>query len=172
MGAYPITNALTVDVEDYFHVSAFADVIDRASWRSLESRVVQNTGKVLQIFDDAAVSATFFVLGWVADRYPQLVREIIASGHELACHGFSHQLIYTQGRDVFREETRRAKELLEDISGNKVSGYRAASYSITKDSEWALEILIDTGFEYDSSIVPVRHDRRGSRPPGNRRRSA
>ena len=161
-----VINALTVDVEDYFHVSAFADVIDRDSWTSLESRVVRNTGKLLQIFDDASVSATFFVLGWVAERHPELVREITANGHELACHGFSHQLIYTQSQGVFREETRRAKEMLEEISGNKVFGYRAASYSITKDSQWALEILIDTGFEYDSSIVPVRHDLYGMADAG------
>ena len=158
MDESPVINALTVDVEDYFHVSAFADVIERDSWTSLESRVERNTGKLLEIFDDASVSATFFVLGWVAERYPKLVQEIIENGHELACHGFSHQLIYTQSEKVFREETARAKKLLEDISGRKVAGYRAASYSITDKSLWALQVLVDAGFEYDSSIVPVTHD--------------
>ena len=110
------------------------------------------------MFDKASVSATFFVLGWVAERYPDLVRAITSAGHELACHGYSHQLIYSQSPEVFREETERAKKLLEDISGVAVSGYRAASYSITKQSEWAIEILVNAGFRYDSSIVPVRHD--------------
>ena len=153
-----VVNALTVDVEDYFHVSAFADCIERKTWDSLESRVEQNTHKLLTIFDETSVSATFFMLGWVADRYPNLVTEITANGHELACHGYSHQLIYTQGRSVFREESLRAKKLLEDISGKAVVGYRAASYSITAKSLWAVEILMDVGFQYDSSIVPVRHD--------------
>lgn len=158
MNAVKIINALTVDVEDYFHVSAFADVINRDSWTSLESRVEQNTGKLLEIFDDASVSATFFVLGWVAERFPRLVKEIVANGHELACHGYSHQLIYNQEEGAFREETVKAKKILEDISGCVIFGYRAASYSITERSRWALEVLIDAGFKYDSSIVPVMHD--------------
>jgi polysaccharide deacetylase family protein (PEP-CTERM system associated) len=158
MNSDSITNALTVDVEDYFHVSAFARVLNRENWDSMESRVEQNTYKLLEIFDEASVSATFFVLGWVADRYPNLVRDICANGHELACHGFSHQLIYTQDPAEFRQETIRAKGLLEDISGWPVTGYRAASYSITNKSRWAIDTLIDAGFQYDSSIVPVRHD--------------
>jgi len=153
-----ITNALTVDVEDYFHVSAFADVIKPDSWASLESRVERNMATLMELFDAESVSATFFVLGWVAERFPQLVKEIVANGHEIACHGYSHQLIYNQEESTFREETVKAKKLLEDISGNVVSGYRAASYSITERSRWALEILIDAGFEYDSSIVPTHHD--------------
>ncbi len=158
MNVERVTNALTVDVEDYFHVSAFADSVDRKTWASFESRVEQNTHRLLKIFDDASVSATFFVLGWVAERFPQLVTEITANGHELACHGYSHQLIYTQSRGEFREESSRAKILLEDIAGTAVAGYRAASYSITKKSQWAIEVLMDLGFQYDSSIVPVRHD--------------
>ncbi len=153
-----IANALTVDVEDYFHVTALADSIDRDSWQSLESRVQNNTERLLQLFDDNSVSATFFVLGCVAEEYPQLVRRIVENGHELGCHGLTHQLIYKQDKKDFREETVRAKMLLEDISGTQVAGYRAASYSITTKSIWAVEILIDAGFEYDSSIVPVKHD--------------
>jgi len=153
-----ITNALTIDVEDYFQVAAFADSVDPKAWDSFESRVEANTHRFLKIFDEASVSATFFVLGWVAERYPKLVTEIIANGHELACHGYSHQLIYTQDQIVFREESSKAKKLLEDISGEEVLGYRAASYSITNKSQWAIEILMDVGFRYDSSIVPVRHD--------------
>jgi len=153
-----IRNALTIDVEDYFHVSAFAKSIDRNSWDSLESRVERNTEKFLEICEAKGVRATFFVLGWVADRFPTLVRRIVAEGHELACHGYSHQLIYTQSRKVFAEETLRAKSVLEDVSGVAVLGYRAASYSITKKSLWALEYLIDAGFRYDSSIIPARHD--------------
>jgi polysaccharide deacetylase family protein (PEP-CTERM system associated) len=158
MSSSNIVNALTVDVEDYFHVSAFARSIDRSDWDSMESRVERNTQRILQIFADASVSATFFTLGWVAERFPALVREITNNGHELACHGYSHQLIYRQDPKVFREETIRAKSLLEDISGLAVHGYRAASYSITHQSTWALATLIDAGFSYDSSIVPVRHD--------------
>jgi polysaccharide deacetylase family protein (PEP-CTERM system associated) len=162
-----LRNALTVDVEDYFHVSAFAGSIKRADWDSLECRVEANTRKLLQLFDSASVSGTFFVLGWVAERYPGLVREIVAGGHELACHGYSHRLIYTQGRREFREETLRAKKLLEDIGGVPVNGYRAASYSITSRSTWAISMLVEAGFRYDSSIVPVKHDLygiRGARP--------
>lgn len=158
MNSSGLKNALTVDVEDYFHVTALAQSVDKHTWPSLESRVQRNTRRLLQIFDDASVKATFFVLGWVAERHPDVVREIIETGHELACHGFSHQLIYEQGRKEFRQETIRAKRLLEDISGRQVAGYRAASYSITDESRWAIDVLVDVGFEYDSSIVPVKHD--------------
>jgi len=151
-------NALTVDVEDYFHVSALAKSIDRSSWSSIKPRVEQNTDKLLKIFSDYEVSATFFVLGWVAERFPGLVRRIVAGGHELASHGQTHKLIYTQDIGEFREETIRSKGLLEDISGKSVAGYRAASYSITERSLWALEVLSEAGFSYDSSIVPADHD--------------
>jgi polysaccharide deacetylase family protein (PEP-CTERM system associated) len=156
-----VQNALTVDVEDYFHVAALAPSIHRDSWTSLEPRVVGNTRKLLALFEQFDVRATFFVLGWVAERNPQLVRDIAARGHEIACHGFSHRLVYEQPRAEFSEETRRAKYLLEDITGAAVLGYRAASYSIVRESLWALDILVALGFAYDSSIFPVRHDRYG-----------
>lgn len=152
---------MTVDVEDYFHVSAFKNHIDRASWDGRELRVVANTTRLLDLFERAGVRATFFVLGWVAERTPGLVKEIAARGHEVACHGYSHQLVYEQSRDVFFEETHRAKQILEDLVGAPVLGYRAASYSIVRDSLWALDVLTELGFAYDSSIFPVRHDRYG-----------
>ena len=151
-------NALTVDVEDYFHVSAFANAIDRSEWDSLPQRVDGNTHRLLDVFDSAGVKATFFVLGWVADRHPGLVREIHRRGHEVASHGTSHKLIYAQTPQEFRNETLRSKRMLEDLIGSRISGYRAASYSITNRSLWALDVIVETGFEYDSSIVPVRHD--------------
>jgi polysaccharide deacetylase family protein (PEP-CTERM system associated) len=154
-------NALTVDVEDYFHVSALAPSIHRDSWGSREPRVVANTHRLLALFGQFGVHATFFVLGWVAERHPQLVRDIAAAGHEVACHGFSHRLVYDQSPDEFREETLRSKRLLEDSIGAPVLGYRAASYSITRRSLWALDVLAEAGFAYDSSIFPVRHDRYG-----------
>lgn len=156
-----IRNALTVDVEDYFHVSAFSECIDQKDWDSYPLRVEKNTGRLLDLFDLHSVKATFFVLGWVAERSPGLVREIAARGHEVASHGYSHQLIYNQSRRIFREETIRSKTLLEDIIQAPVTGYRAASYSITGRSLWALDIIAGAGFEYDSSIFPVRHDRYG-----------
>jgi len=156
-----IVNALTVDVEDYFHVSALADSIGRDTWATREPRVAGNIHKLLAIFEKFDARATFFVLGWVAEHYPHLVREIAQHGHEIACHGLSHRLVYDQPREEFYEETRRAKQLLEDLTGSAVLGYRAASYSIVRRSLWALDILVDLGFSYDSSIFPVRHDRYG-----------
>jgi polysaccharide deacetylase family protein (PEP-CTERM system associated) len=156
-----VANALTVDVEDYFHVAALAPNIPRDSWTSRESRVVGNTHKLLAIFEQFGVRSTFFVLGWVAERYPQLVKDIAAGGHEVACHGFSHRLVYEQSPEEFHEETLRSKRILEDIVGAPVLGYRAASYSIVRESLWALDILAELGFVYDSSIFPVRHDRYG-----------
>ena len=156
-----IRNALTVDVEDYFQVSAFAKNIDQNDWDSHPLRVEKNTYRLMDMFDEAQVKATFFVLGWVAERNRGLIEEIAKRGHEVASHGYSHQLIYNQTPEVFREETIRSKALLEDIVQVPVRGYRAASYSITKNSLWALDILAETGFEYDSSIFPVRHDRYG-----------
>jgi polysaccharide deacetylase family protein (PEP-CTERM system associated) len=156
-----IVNALTVDVEDYFHVSALAGAIPRDTWGSRESRVEANVRRLLAVLDEAGARATFFVLGWVAERHPGLVREIAACGHEIACHGYSHRLVYDQPREEFREETLRAKTLLEDLAGCAVLGYRAASYSIVRRSLWALDVLVELGFAYDSSIFPVRHDRYG-----------
>ena len=156
-----IQNALTVDVEDYFQVSAFASSIDQDEWGKHPSRVESNTHKLLDLFDQYQVKATFFILGWVAEREKNLVLEIAKRGHEVASHGYSHQLVYNQSPEVFRQETIRAKNILEDIIQQPVRGYRAASYSITKKSQWALDILAETGFVYDSSIFPVRHDRYG-----------
>jgi polysaccharide deacetylase family protein (PEP-CTERM system associated) len=157
----PIRNALTVDVEDYFQVSAFADSVKQKEWDNHPLRVENNTHKLLDMFDEYQTKATFFVLGWVAERQKSLVLEIANRGHEVACHGYSHQLVYNQTPEVFQEETVRAKNILEDIIQQPVKGYRAASYSITEKSLWALDILAESGFVYDSSIFPVRHDRYG-----------
>ncbi|MEZ5591600.1 MAG: DUF3473 domain-containing protein [Gammaproteobacteria bacterium] len=154
-------NAITIDVEDYFHVAAFAKEISPSSWDQFPSRVEQNTHRLLDLFDEQDARGTFFVLGWVAERFPGLVREIADRGHEVGCHGYSHQLIYKQSPALFREETRRAKDCLEEQVQKPVLGYRAASYSITKQSLWAIDILVKLGFSYDSSIFPVYHDRYG-----------
>jgi polysaccharide deacetylase family protein (PEP-CTERM system associated) len=153
-----INNAFTVDVEEHFQVAALKSAFDVDDWSKQDSRVERNTDRILQILDEEGVKGTFFVLGWVADRVPGVVTSIVDGGHELACHGYSHQLIYDQAPDTFREETFRAKRVLEDVSGRAVNGYRAASYSITARSLWALQTLIEAGFSYDSSIVPARHD--------------
>lgn len=156
-----IQNALTVDVEDYFQVSAFAENINQKDWENHPLRVTSNTHKLLDMFDEYQLKATFFILGWVAERQKELVHEIANRGHEVACHGYSHQLVYNQSPEIFQEETVRAKNILEDIIQQPVRGYRAASYSITEKSKWALDILAESGFIYDSSIFPVRHDRYG-----------
>jgi polysaccharide deacetylase family protein (PEP-CTERM system associated) len=154
-------NALTVDVEDYFQVSGFADLVAASRWDSFEGRVCGNTRRLLDLFDAANVRATFFILGWVAARYPDLVREINGAGHEIASHGYAHGLVYAAPPDAFREDIRRAKAVIEDTVGVKVLGYRAPSYSITRDSLWALDVLIEEGYLYDASIYPIRHDRYG-----------
>jgi polysaccharide deacetylase family protein (PEP-CTERM system associated) len=156
-----IVNAFSVDVEDYFQVAALAPAIARESWPTRESRVERNTGVILDLLAERSIRGTFFVLGWIAERHPALVRQIAAAGHEIASHGYSHQLIYSQSREEFREETVRSKCLLEDLSGHAVIGYRAASFSITRRSLWALDVLAELGFRYDSSIFPIRHDRYG-----------
>jgi len=160
-GMQPITNALTVDVEDYFQVSAFAESIDRSSWDGYELRVEANTVRVLDLFEKYGVKATFFTLGWIAERVPGLVRNIAERGHEIACHGYGHQLVYDIGPKAFREDIRRSKAILEDLAGKAVIGYRAPSYTITERSLWALDILIEEGFRFDSSIFPIYHDRYG-----------
>lgn len=162
-----IINALTVDVEDYYHVTAFARHVKIEDWDGYESRVEQNTYRLLDIIGEHGIRGTFFVLGWVAQRYPKLVKAIAAEGHEVACHGYSHQLVYNQTPQQFRGETIRAKEILEDLAQRPVVGYRAASYSITERSRWALDILAELGFHYDSSVFPIRHDLYGipSAPP-------
>ncbi len=159
--SYSPLHAMSIDVEDYFHVAALSSVIKPEQWDTLPSRVEQNTERLLALFEQHQVKATFFVLGWVAERFPALIRKLSAHGHEIASHGYSHQLIYNQTQDVFRQETLRSKALLEDITGKVVEGYRAASYSITRDSLWALDILSESGFTWDSSIFPIRHDRYG-----------
>lgn len=156
-----IPNAMTIDVEDYFHVSNFAATVDRASWNTRESRVEANTDRLLELFDRAGVRATFFVLAWVAERVPALVRRISDGGHEVASHGYAHRLIYDQTPDAFRDDVRVAKRLLEDTSGQAVEGYRAPSFSVTARSLWALDVLIEEGYTYDSSIFPIHHDRYG-----------
>lgn len=161
MTAVPAPCAMTVDVEDYFHVGAFKNIISPNDWNRWPSRVENNTYRLLELFEEHSIEATFFVLGWVAERYPDLVRAISRRGHEIASHGYSHQLIFEQSPAVFREETLRAKAVLEDICGAEVSGYRAASYSITPRSLWALDILAETGFRWDSSIFPIHHDTYG-----------
>ena len=151
-------NALTIDVEDYYHVSAFEKLIRVDAWEQCESRVERNTQRLLALLDTHQTHATFFVLGWVAERYPHLVRAIAKHGHEVASHGYSHRRVYTQTPEQFRAETRRSKQLLEDSIGQPILGYRAASYSITRQNLWALDILQEEGFLYDSSIFPVHHD--------------
>jgi polysaccharide deacetylase family protein (PEP-CTERM system associated) len=159
--AKKVTHAMTVDVEDYFHVAAFNKVIDPSTWDSWPCRVEQNTNTLLALFDRNKIKITFFILGWVAERYPELIKRIHAQGHEIASHGYSHQLIYKQDPKVFREETAKSKQILEDLIQQPITGYRAASYSITRNSLWALETLAELGFTWDSSIFPTRHDNYG-----------
>lgn len=149
---------LSVDVEDYFQVEAFADRVDRARWSDYPSRVESNTRHILDLFDEFRVKGTFFTLGWVAERFPTLVREIVDRGHEAACHSYWHRLVYKLSPDEFREDTRRAKGLIEDAAGAGVYGYRAPSFSVMKQSLWALDALAELGFRYDSSIFPIQHD--------------
>lgn len=154
-------NILSVDVEDYFQVEAFADVVDRFQWESYSCRVEDNTKRLLDLLDEYGTRATFFILGWVAERFPTLVREIVARGHEPACHSYWHRLIYTLTPEEFRKDTCRAKEVIEQAANMAIYGYRAPSYSITARSLWALDILAESGFTYDSSIFPIRHDTYG-----------
>jgi polysaccharide deacetylase family protein (PEP-CTERM system associated) len=156
-----IVNAMTCDVEDYFQVSAFAPFIQRDSWHLRECRVEANMDRILQLFDENSVKATFFTLGWIAERYPELVRKIVAQGHELASHGYGHQRASDQGRSEFTQDVRRSKALLEDIGGQEVVGYRAPSFSIGYTNLWALDALLDAGYRYSSSIYPIRHDHYG-----------
>lgn len=153
-----ITNYLTIDVEDYFQVSAFDGLTDPSAWDSLESRVERNTGRLLDILDEYRVKATFFIVGWIAERHPEMVRKISTAGHEIGCHSFLHRRVPELGPEGFRKDTVRAKTILEEITGKPVLGYRAPSYSITKKSLWALDILAELGFAYDSSIFPIHHD--------------
>ena len=153
-----ITNAFTVDVEDYFQVSAFEKIINREQWDGQEYRVEKNTERLLSMFDEYGVKVTFFVLGWVAERSPGLIRKIVEQGHELASHGYEHIRVTNQNREQFRQDVIRTKGILEEISGQRIKGYRATSYSINKENLWAYEVLQETGHLYSSSIYPIKHD--------------
>jgi len=175
-------NFLTIDLEDYFQVHAFSNVVRLEDWGNYKSRIERNTFRLLEILEESCIAhraegignelspyasrltphdsarATFFCLGWVAERYPGLIKEIKNQGHEIASHGYDHRLIYNMSPNKFREDVRKSKVILEDIIGEKVLGYRAPSYSITKKSQWAFEVLMEEGFKYDSSIFPIHHD--------------
>ncbi len=153
-----ITNAMTVDVEDYFQVSAFEPYIDKADWERIPCRIEANMDRILELFDAKGIEATFFTLGWMAQRYPEMVRRIVQEGHELASHGWEHIRVTTQTPEQFREDVTRTKALLEDTTGQPIKGYRAASYSINERNLWAQEVLAETGHQYSSSIVPIKHD--------------
>jgi polysaccharide deacetylase family protein (PEP-CTERM system associated) len=154
-------NALTIDVEDYFQVNAFVRQVPRHSWDSFPLRVEDNTCRILEMLDQLGLRGTFFILGWVAERKPELVRKIQRHGHEIASHGYGHELIYQLGPKQFHQDLSRGRKILEDICGHAISGYRAPSYSITRNSLWALDILMEEGFSYDSSIFPIIHDTYG-----------
>ncbi|MET0372191.1 MAG: XrtA system polysaccharide deacetylase [Sphingobium sp.] len=154
-------NALSVDVEDWFQVGAFERTIGRADWDGLAHRVERNTDAVLALFADAGVSATFFTLGWVAERYPALMRRIADAGHEVASHGYDHARVFTMTPDQFREDLRKARAILEDASGQAVTGYRAPSFSIDARTPWAHQVLAEDGYAYSSSVAPIRHDHYG-----------
>jgi polysaccharide deacetylase family protein (PEP-CTERM system associated) len=156
-----ILNALTVDLEDYFHVTAFERRVARRSWDAFPSRVVPNTQRLLDLFESHRVHGTFFVLGWIAERFPQLIRAIAESGHEIACHSYWHRLVYQMTPTEFRDDLRQARHVIEDAIGDRLLAYRAPSWSITRSSLWALDILAEEGFTYDSSIFPIYHDRYG-----------
>ena len=153
-----IRHVLSVDVEDYFQVEAFAGLVTRDNWDQYPSRVVANTQRLLDLFDQYSTKATFFLVGWVAERFPELVREVHRRGHELACHSFWHRTVYSLTPEEFRRDTRAACQAIEQAAGVRVLGYRAPTWSITADSLWALDILAEEGFVYDSSIYPIHHD--------------
>src|ERR1051325_4852506 len=161
-GVSRIVNALTVDVEDYFQVEAFKDAIDPATWDRWPARVVENTGRVLALLNAANIQGTFFVLGWVAERFPEIVHRIIAEGHEVASHGYAHRRAGGQTKAEFRDDIRRAKAVLEGLCNGRIRGYRAPTFSISPDDRWAYEILVAEGYEYSSSIYPISHDLYGT----------
>lgn len=161
MAAAPITNALTIDVEDYFQVSAFAPYIARSEWNSRECRVERNIDCILDLLACHGTHATFFTLGWIAERYPALVREIVQQGHELASHGYGHERASEQSEAVFFADVHLAKLVLEDVAGDAVKGYRAPSFSIGQRNLWAYDCLARAGYRYSSSIYPIRHDHYG-----------
>lgn len=157
----PRIHALTVDVEDYFQVTALDAHLSRDAWATIPSRVAQSTATVLEVLARTGTRGTFFILGWVAQQYPQVVRDIDAAGHEIASHSFWHHQIYRQSADDFRADVRRSRQVLEDLTGRRVQFYRAPTFSITNRSLWALDILAEEGFTLDASIFPIRHDRYG-----------
>ncbi|CAN5117229.1 DUF3473 domain-containing protein [soil metagenome] len=157
----PIINALSVDVEDWFQVGAFESTIGRADWDGLAHRVERNTDAVLALLDDVGVKATFFTLGWVAERYPALLRRIAQGGHEVASHGYDHQRVFTFSPEAFRADLRKSRDLIETAAGCAVTGYRAPSFSIDARSPWAHEILAEEGYAYSSSVAPIAHDHYG-----------
>jgi polysaccharide deacetylase family protein (PEP-CTERM system associated) len=157
-----LLNAMTIDVEDYFQVQAFADIITRDAWETLPRRVERNTGCLLDILAEAGAKATFFTLGWVAERHPALVRRIVTEGHELASHGYDHRLASEQTPEAFRADVERTKRLLEDVGGTAVRGYRAPTFSIGPKNRWAFDVLAEAGYAYSSSVYPVAHDLYGS----------
>jgi polysaccharide deacetylase family protein (PEP-CTERM system associated) len=156
-----LPNVFSVDVEDYFHVQAFANRIRPAEWDHFESRVVKNTLRIVDLLDQRQTRGTFFVLGWVADHYPELIKQIHRAGHEIGCHSYWHQLVFRQTPDEFRADLKRATDTLQNIIAEPVTAYRAPSFSITADSLWALDVLVEEGYRIDSSIFPVRHDTYG-----------
>jgi polysaccharide deacetylase family protein (PEP-CTERM system associated) len=156
-----VCNAMSVDVEEHFQVGAFETTIRREDWPHWDSRVVRNTERALQLFADKGVSATFFTLGWVAEREPALMRRIVENGHEIANHGYAHDRVHTFTPESFRADIRRARALIEDAAGAEVKGYRAPSFSIGSGNRWALEVLAEEGYAYSSSVAPIRHDHYG-----------
>lgn len=156
-----ITGAMTVDVEDYFQVAAFANKVRRQDWDSFPCRVEQNVDRILAMFEEHGVAATFFTLGWIAERYPRTIQRIVAGGHELASHGYEHEKVHTQAPEAFRRDISQTKKILEDLSGQRVKGYRAASFSIDERSTWAFDILAEECYEYSSSVYPIKHDHYG-----------
>src|SRR4051794_16402835 len=154
-------NALTIDLEEYFQVSAFADAISPKHWAEFPSRIELQTERLLTMLKESRARATFFVLGWVAQRHPRLIGDIVAAGHELASHGWAHVRVRDQTPEVFRQDALKTRELLEDIGGVPVLGYRAASFSIGRNTPWAFDILAEAGYQYSSSIYPIRHDHYG-----------
>lgn len=161
--ANSVVNGLSVDVEDWFQVGAFEGVIDRDSWESLSDRVERNCDAILQMFADADVKATFFTLGWVAQRHPALLRRIVEEGHELASHGWDHARVFTMDKASFAADIERARKVLEDASGTRVTGYRAPSFSIDARTPWAYSVLAEQGYAYSSSVAPITHDHYGWR---------
>lgn len=158
-----VLNGLSVDVEDWFQVGAFETVIDRADWDGLTCRVERNCQQILALFDEAGVKGTFFTLGWIAERYPAMMRRIAAAGHEIASHGWDHARVFTLGREAFAADIERARKVLEDVTGQRVTGYRAPSFSIDARTPWAHEVLAEQGYVYSSSVAPIVHDHYGWR---------